>query len=224
MLRFICKRKVAEKMSEFLSQAFVTLLVIIDPFMVVPVFISLTRTDSSLQRERTAKKACIIGAILLVFFAVVGGKLLSLLGISQAAFSIAGGFLLFLAGIEMVMAKSTGSRTPNDDEEKEATFSHDISVFPLAIPLIAGPGAMTSIVVLMHEAERINYTASICVVLLAILVLLITYFTMRLGEQLMKILGVTGMNVLTRVFGVIVAAMATQYIIQGVIEVVGSIR
>ena len=211
-------------MLEFLSQAFVTLLVIIDPFMVVPVFISLTRTDTSRQRAKTAKKACIIGAILLIFFAAVGDKLLRVMGISQAAFRIAGGFLLFLAGIEMVMAKSTGSRTPNDDEEKEATSSHDISVFPLAIPLIAGPGAMTSILVLMHEAEHISYVASICVVLLAILVLLITYLTMRLGEKLMFILGVTGMNVLTRVFGVIVAAMATQYIIQGVIEVVKNLR
>ena len=210
-------------MLEFLSQAFVTLLVIIDPFMVVPVFISLTRDDSLLQRAKTAKKACIIGAILLVFFAAAGAKLLSILGISQAAFRIAGGFLLFLAGVDMVMAKPTGSRIPNDDEEKEATFSHDISVFPLAIPLIAGPGAMTSIVVLMHEAERMSYIASVCVVLLAVLVLLITYFTMRLGEKLMKILGVTGMNVLTRVFGVVVAAMATQYIIQGVIEVIGTL-
>lgn len=210
-------------MSEFLLQAFVTLLVIIDPFMVVPVFLSLTRSDTAMQRAKTAKKACIIGAILLIFFAAVGHKLLKVLGISQAAFRIAGGFLLFLAGIEMVMAKSTGSRTPNDDEEKEAIFSHDISVFPLAIPLIAGPGAMTSILVLMHKAVDISYMASISVVLLAMFVLLITYFTMRLGEKLMAILGVTGMNVLTRVFGVIVAAMATEYIITGVIEVIGSL-
>ena len=211
-------------MSEFLSQAFVTLLVIIDPFMIVPVFLSLTSSDTTIQRAKTAKKACIIGAILLIFFAVAGHKLLATLGISQAAFSIAGGFLLFLAGIEMVMAKATGLRTPNDDEEREANFSHDISVFPLAIPLIAGPGAMTSILVLMHKAERINYLASISVVLLAMLVLLITYFTMRLGERLMSILGVTGMNVLTRVFGVIVAAMATEYIIHGVIEVIKSLH
>ena len=83
---------------------------------------------------------------------------------------------------------------------------------------------MTSILVLMHKAERINYLASISVVLLAMLVLLITYFTMRLGERLMSILGVTGMNVLTRVFGVIVAAMATEYIIHGVIEVIKSLH
>mgnify|MGYP000072368128 CR=1 FL=1 len=211
-------------MSEFLSQTFVTLLVIIDPFMVVPVFLSLTRADTPIQRARTARKACVIGAILLIFFAIAGHKLLNIMGISQSAFRIAGGFLLFLAGIEMVMAKPTGARTPNDDEEREANFSHDISVFPLAIPLISGPGAMTSVLVLMHKAERISYLASISVVLLAMFVLLITYFTMRLGERLMAILGVTGMNVLTRVFGVIVAAMATEYIIHGVIEVVESIR
>ncbi len=211
-------------MSDFLWQAFVTLLVIIDPFMIVPVFIALTRNDSSIVREKTARKACLIAVILLVFFAIAGDRLLNVMGISQAAFRIAGGFLLFLAGIEMVMAKSTGSRTPNDDEEKEATDSNDISVFPLAIPLIAGPGAMTSIVVLMRDAEHISFTAEISVLLIAIFVLALTYMTMRLGERLMKLLGVTGMNVLTRVFGVIVAALATQHIVHGIMTVVRDIR
>ena len=211
-------------MSDFLWQAFVTLLVIIDPFMIVPVFIALTRNDSSIVREKTARKACLIAVILLVFFAIAGDRLLNVMGISQAAFRIAGGFLLFLAGIEMVMAKSTGSRTPNDDEEKEATDSNDISVFPLAIPLIAGPGAMTSIVVLMRDAEHISFTAEISVLLIAIFVLALTYMTMRLGERLMKLLGVTGMNVLTRVFGVIVADLATQHIVHGIMTVVRDIR
>ncbi len=211
-------------MSEFLLQSFITLLIIIDPFVVVPVFISLTRADSSEQRIETAKKACIIAAILLVFFAIAGSKLLVVLGISQAAFRIAGGFLLFLAGIEMVLAKSTGSRTPTTVEKKEATDSHDISVFPLAIPLIAGPGAMTSIVVLMHDAEQISLTAEICVVFIAMFVLGITYITMRLGGILMKVLGVTGMNVLTRVFGVILASLATQYIVDGVSDVIRGLR
>jgi multiple antibiotic resistance protein len=211
-------------MSDFLWQAFVTLLVIIDPFMIVPVFISLTRNDSSKLREKTAKKACVIAAVLLVFFGLAGDKLLDMMGISQPAFRIAGGFLLLLAGIEMVMAKSTGSRTPTNDEKKEAIDSEDISVFPLAIPLIAGPGAMTSIVVLMREAEGMHFTAEISVILIAIFVLALTYTAMRLGEKLMKILGVTGMNVLTRVFGVIVAALATQHIVHGVTAVVKGMR
>lgn len=207
-------------MSDFLWQAFVSLLVIIDPFMVVPVFIGLTRTDSPQHREKTARKTCIIATILLVFFGLAGDSLLNMMGISQPAFRIAGGFLLLLAGIEMVMAKSTGSRTPTNDEEKEAIRSEDISVFPLAIPLIAGPGAMTSIVVLMREAEGMHFTAGIGVMLIAVFVLILTYIAMRLSEKLMKVMGVTGMNVLTRVFGVIVAALATQHIVHGVTAVV----
>lgn len=206
-------------MSDFLWQSFVTLLVIIDPFMIVPVFIGLTRTDSQAQREKTARKTCIIAVILLVFFAVAGDRLLDMMGVSQPAFRIAGGFLLLLAGIEMVMAKSIGSRTPTNDEKKEAIDREDISVFPLAIPLIAGPGSMTSIVVLMREAEHHGLTAEISVILIAIFVLILTYVAMRLGEKLMKVMGLTGMNVLTRVFGVIVAALATQYIVHGVKDV-----
>jgi multiple antibiotic resistance protein len=171
-------------MSDFLWQAFITLLVIIDPFMVVPVFIGLTRDESPTHREKTARKTCIIATILLVFFGLVGDSLLNVMGISQPAFRIAGGFLLLLAGIEMVMAKSTGARTPTNDEEKEATDKEDISVFPLAIPLIAGPGAMTSIVVLMREAEGIHFTAGMGVILIAVFVLVLTYIAMRLGQKL----------------------------------------
>ncbi len=207
-------------MSDFLWQSFVTLLVIIDPFMIVPVFIGLTRNDSSLKRERIARKTCFIAMILLVFFALAGDYLLDVMGISEPAFRIAGGFLLLLAGVEMVMAKSTGSRIPTNAEEKEAIDRDDISVFPLAIPLIAGPGSMTSIVVLMREAEHRGATVEMGVILIAIFVLFLTYIAMRMAEKLMKLLGVTGMNVLTRVFGVIVAALATQYIVHGVTAVV----
>ena len=141
-------------MSKFLWQTFVTLLVIIDPFVVVPVFIALTRSDTHTHRKQIAKK----------------------------------------------------------------------TVFPLAIPLIAGPGAMTSIVVLMREAEHVQTFAGLSVILIAVFVLLLTYMTMCLGEKLMKVLGVIGMNVLTRVFGVIVAALATQHIVHGVTAVVKGMR
>lgn len=203
-------------MYDFFLQVFITLIVIVDPFMIVPVFVGLTKNDSDQHRKEAAKKACIIAAILLVFFCLGGDFLLDLLGISQASFRIAGGFLLLLAGIEMVMAKSTGLRSPNSDEQEEATGKEDISVFPLAIPLIAGPGSMTSVVVLMREAEVMGKTYEIGVMLIAIFVVFITYITMRLSGKLMKILGVTGMNVLTRVFGVILAALATEHIVNGV--------
>jgi multiple antibiotic resistance protein len=202
-------------MHEFLWQTFVTLLVVIDPFAVVPVFISLTRNDSKAIKQKTAKKACLIGACLLVSFAFLGDKLLDAMNITEPAFRIAGGFLLLLAAIEMVIAKNTGLRSPTGDETEEATQRDDISVFPLAIPLISGPGAITSTVVLMRQAETIGYLAQAGVVILAIVVIYITYISLRQGDLIMKILGVTGTNVLTRVFGIILAALAIENILMG---------
>lgn len=202
-------------MHEFLWQTFVTLLVVIDPFAVVPVFISLTRNDSTALKKKTAKKACLIGACLLVSFAFLGDKLLDAMNITEPAFRIAGGFLLLLAAIEMVVAKNTGFRSPTGDETKEAIERDDISVFPLAIPLIAGPGAITSTVVLMRHAETMSYLAQAGVVALAILVIYITYLALKQGDLIMRLLGVTGTNVLTRVFGIILAALAVENILTG---------
>ena len=210
-------------MSDFLWQTFVTLLVVIDPFAVVPVYIGLTHQDNQLSRRHTARKACFIGLILLLSFAFLGDRLLSMLNISEPAFRIAGGFLLLLASIEMVMGKTVGLRASTGDEEQEMDRREDVSVFPLAIPLLAGPGALTSIVVLMRQAQTHSFSASMGVVLLTILVLLITYISLRLGDGIMKILGVTGTNVLTRVFGIILAALAVQNIITGVIAVLRAV-
>lgn len=202
-------------MHEFLWQTFVTLLVVIDPFAVVPVFISLTRNDSTTLKRKTAKKACLIGACLLVSFAFLGDKLLNAMNITEPAFRIAGGFLLLLAAIEMVVAKNTGLRSPTGDETKEAIQRDDISVFPLAIPLIAGPGAITSTVVLMRQAESMGYLVQAGVVILAVFVIYITYLALKQGDRIMKLLGVTGTNVLTRVFGIILAALAVENILTG---------
>lgn len=207
-------------MRQFLLQAFVTMAVIIDPVAVVPVFVGLTRNEPLSSKQRTALKATVIATILLLTFAFTGDKLLDAMSISEPAFRIAGGFLLLLAAIEMVVAKSSGIRTTTGDENEEATHRDDISVFPLAIPLIAGPGALTSVVVLMRQAEQISYLASMGVVLVLILVLLITYVSLLVGDRLMSLLGVTGTNVLTRVFGIILAALATQMILNGITLVV----
>jgi len=153
-------------MSQFLWQAFVTLFVVIDPFAVVPMFIYLTRNDTVPNKRHTALKASIIATVLLFSFAFLGDKLLDAMSISEPAFRIAGGFLLLLAAIEMVVARASGIRSTTGDEAEEASHRDDISVFPLAIPLIAGPGALTSIVVLMRQAEVIGYQASIGVVVI----------------------------------------------------------
>ena len=207
-------------MSEFLWQAFVTLFVVIDPFAVVPMFVALTRNETKINKRRTAFKSTVIATILLLSFAFVGDKLLDALSISEPAFRIAGGFLLLLAAIEMVVARASGIRTTTGDEDEEAAHRDDISVFPLAIPLIAGPGALTSVVVLMRQAEVMDLKASLGVVLILMSVLLITYLSLLMSDRLMKLLGVTGTNVMTRVFGIILAALAVQNIINGVTMVV----
>lgn len=209
-------------MNDFLWQAFVTLLVIIDPVAVVPMFVALTRNESVPYKRRTALKSTVIATIVLVSFAFVGDKLLDLMGISEPAFRIAGGFLLLLAAIEMVVASNSGLRSTTGDETEESVHRDDISVFPIAIPLIAGPGALTSVVVLMRQAESIDTTMQVGVVLILMVILIITYVSLLLGDQLMRLLGVTGTNVLTRVFGIILAALAIQNIITGIKMVVMS--
>lgn len=210
-------------MSQFLWQTLVTLIVIIDPFAVIPLFVGLTKSYSQINRRKTALRATVIATILLLSFAFLGDRLLDAMSISEPAFRIAGGFLLLLAAIDMVIVNSSGFRTTTGDENEEAIHRDDISVFPLAIPLIAGPGALTSIVVLMRQAEGMGTHAEIGVILILIAVLLFTYLCLRLSDRLLKILGVTGTNVLTRVFGIILAALAVQHMINGATIVIKGI-
>ena len=204
--------------SEFFLQVFVTLLVVIDPFAVVPVYISLTHRETLIQRRRIALKATSISAIILLSFAFLGESLLDMMDISEPAFRIAGGFLLLLAAIEMVLAQHSGLRKTTGEEEQETIERDDISVFPLAIPLIAGPGALTSVVVLMRQAKTLGGASTQSgVILIVLLVLVINYLCLLIGERLMRLLGVTGTNVLTRVFGIILAALAVQSMLRGLL-------
>jgi multiple antibiotic resistance protein len=207
--------------SYFLWQTFVTLLVVIDPFAVVPMFVNLTRNDTLANKRKTAIKACTIGAVILLSFAFTGDYLLDAMSISEPAFRIAGGFLLLLIAIDMVIAKShSGLRSTTSDEDDEAAHREDVSVFPLAIPMIAGPGALTSLVVLMRQAETMHSFMTVGVLIILCMVLLLTYSCFLLGDYVMKVLGVTGTNVLTRVFGIILAALAVQGIIDGIKAVI----
>lgn len=201
-------------MFDYLYKAFVTLFVIVDPFYVCPVFIALTQQYSPEYRKAAAFRATWIAMVVLLVFAAVGDTILDLLKISQSAFRMAGGLLLLLSAIEMVVAKSTGLRSTTPDEDNEAHHRQDISVFPLAIPLIAGPGAMTSVVMLMRNVEG-QYMTQAGVVLVMITVLLINYVFLKFSEVIAKILGVTGTNVITRALGIILAALAIQYIVDG---------
>jgi len=200
-------------MVDTLVAAFVTLLVVIDPPGVVPIFAGLTADAPAAERRRMALRGVTLGAGILIVFALGGEVLLRLLGIGLPAFRIAGGILLLLLSIDMVMARHTGLRATTSDEEEEGSHKTDISVFPLAIPLIAGPGALTSIVLLMGRAPDVPGKVAVLAILLGVLALMLV-FLLATGP-VMRLLGVTGVNVLSRVAGIVLAAMAVQFIIDG---------
>lgn len=202
-------------MRAFLFQSFMTLLTVIDPIAVLPVFFALTKNETVSERRRIAKKCCLISLILLTAFGLGGRSLLSFMGISNGAFQIAGGFLLLLAALDMVISDGQ-HQNPNPQETKEAAKRDDISVFPLSIPLISGPGSLTSMVVLMQSAEPLGWWAHVGVLSCAMLVILITYLGLLFGGRALNYLGITGTNVLVRVFGIILAALAMQNMISGI--------
>ncbi|MGB8276174.1 MAG: MarC family protein [Alphaproteobacteria bacterium] len=201
-------------MLEALFHAFITLFVIVDPIGVAAVFLSLTAGGDEAFRVRMAWRGTVIATVVLLVFAFVGEYLFRLLGITLPAFSIAGGVLLFLLAIDMVLVRRTGLRSTTVSEDREAGAKEDISVFPLAIPLIAGPGALTSILLLMTRTEGTPLLqAAVLAVLLV--VMMITYGVLRFAGAMVRYLGVTGVNVVGRVLGIILAALAVQFILNG---------
>jgi len=195
-----------------LAKAFLTLFVVMDPVGLGPVFLALAGDRAPAEQRAIAARAVAIAAGLLAFFGLFGAPLLAYLGIGLGAFRVAGGLLLFKIAVDMVFA-SRIRETP--EEEEEARAREDISVFPLAIPLLVGPGAMASILVLAAEAKHVP-AGPFWLAVAASLVLLLAYLALLLAGPISKVLGRTGVNVVTRVLGVLLAALAVQYIFDGV--------
>lgn len=194
--------------------AFVNFIVIIDPIGVVPFFMSHTAHLDAAGRRATALKSIMIAAAILLVFTVIGQPLLHYLGVSVAAFRIAGGVLLLLLAVDMVLVKESGIRATTPKEEEEATHRPDVAVFPLAVPLIAGPGAITS-VILLQSQNAASLAGRSVVAGVMVVVLLITGLMFLVASPIMRILGVTGINVMTRVLGIILAALAVSNILEG---------
>jgi multiple antibiotic resistance protein len=202
-------------MLEKMLNMFIVLLVVVDPVGVTPVFGALTRGGGELHRRRMAVKGTLLAAGILLIFALIGDWLLTTLGITLPAFKIAGGILLFLIAMDMVFARQSGGRSTTGREQEEARHKEDISVFPLAFPLIAGPGALTTILLMVGESHgNPLYFVSMIGVLLVIL--LLTLVCLLMAGRLMKVLGETGANVMDRLFGVILAALAVQFVLDGI--------
>lgn len=192
-------------------QAFLTLFVVIDPIGLAPIFITLVGQQSPQQQTRIAYQAVAAAGAILLAFALGGGFLLRYLEISLEAFQIAGGILLFKIALDMVFAHN---ERETEEEEKEAQLREDVSIFPLAIPLIAGPGTLASIVILTNHAEVYQF-GLVTILIITAIVLVITYAVFCLSRYLSSALGKTGINVVTRVLGVLLSALAVQYIANG---------
>jgi multiple antibiotic resistance protein len=200
-------------MADELLKFFVLFFVIVEPISLVPLFAAMTEGADESFRRRMALRAVLIAGTVFALFAVGGAWFLQTMGISIAAFRIAGGIMLFLIALEMVFARESGTRTTSEEKD-ESRKRADISVFPLAFPFIAGPGAL-AIVLLTFGASRGDVSLSIGLFGVVTVVLALTYALMRLTPLVMKVMGVTGANVVNRLSGVVLAALAVQFIIDG---------
>ena len=195
-----------------LITSFVTLFVIVDPIGLTPIFFSLTQDLSTNERRLAAKRSVIIASTILLIFAIFGEIILSFIGISMPAFSIAGGILLFLTALEMLFQKRKQRR---EAQGNEALASHnDPSVFPLAVPLISGPGSIASIILLSQTHTGIFGTFELALIICA--TMLATYLFFSATTYFNKYLSPTFIDVVTRILGMLLAALATQFIMDGI--------
>ena len=200
-------------MIELFTSAFVTLLVIIDPPGCAPIFASLTSGTTSAHRRAMAIRSVAVAWCILLFFALLGEPLLRTLGISLSAFRLAGGIMLFMIALDMVFERRTERREGRAEELIGTPEADDISVFPMAIPMIAGPGSIATIMLMSARAQG---TVEGLIVLGALTsVILITLFALLAAGPLMKFIGAKLEAMITRILGVILAALAVQFILDG---------
>jgi multiple antibiotic resistance protein len=204
---------------DYVISALVTLLVVLDPIGLAPMFLGLTAGLSAPDRRQVALRACLIAGAILIGAALIGDWLLRQLGITLPAFRIAGGLLLFAIAFEMVF----GLRSEHDSKTAERAVKEHIrhiAAFPLAIPLLAGPGALTATILLAGQtANRPEWIACLLAVILVALFVCVTAFLA--AGRLAALLGITGNIVMSRLLGVILAALASQYVLDGVRETIG---
>jgi MarC family membrane protein len=207
-------------MDEIPKFALVTLtavLFIVDPVAVVPTYLVITQDETADERRRTAFRACVAMTLLLLVFAATGTALFRAFGITLPAFRTAGGLILWFVAMDMLRGER---RTQEGREEvDEGQAKEDVALTPLAIPMLAGPGAISTVIVLATEASG---AAHVVIVYAAIVVTgVVSYLTLRLGEPLLTKLGKTGIRVMTRVMGLLLAAVAVQFVLSGVKEAFG---
>jgi multiple antibiotic resistance protein len=202
-----------ESLLQFGLRAFATLFVVVDPLGVAPMFVALTGELGGAERRRTLSRALAVAFGVTIFFLVGGGFLLSYLGVTVHAFAISGGVLLFAASLTMLFGQRPGLQAPESHELGAA--GEDIAVFPLAIPLLSGPGTITTVLLLTNQVRGDPLRMAIFAAVIAV-VYLIAWWILYAGERVMARLGAGKVHIITRVLGIVLAALAVQYILNGV--------
>jgi multiple antibiotic resistance protein len=198
-------------MLDFAITAFVSILFLVDPPGTIPAYMALTSSYDPPRRRRTALVACLTATLTLSGFGIIGLKLFHYLGLTIPAFQVAGGLVLFLVAIDMIRAQRSTQEEPDDTKSK--SNAEEVAITPLAIPMLAGPAAMSTVAVLLSKAEGVLQQG---IVFLAIAMTgLVGYITFRLAEPIQRRLGLTGIHVLARVLGLVLAGIAVQFVFDG---------
>jgi multiple antibiotic resistance protein len=209
--------------------AFVTILVVVDPPGVVPIYVALTKDETPRRRRAILTRAVLIAFGVALFFLIAGRAVLSYLGVTVHAFSISGGILLFVAALPMLFGQRGGLQAPEGKErgaramagregtalKDRGTAGHDISVFPLAMPLLSGPGTIATILLLTSQAGGdVKKLAAVGIAIAS--VFLVSFIALYLGARLIRLVGEGGVHIATRVMGIVLAALAVQYVLNGI--------
>jgi multiple antibiotic resistance protein len=200
-----------ENLAQFALLAFTSVLFIVNPIAVIPTYLVITQKETSSQRATTARRACVSAACILVAFAIGGTAIFSLFGITIDAFRVAGGLILWVVAMDMLH----GVRRTQESQEEitEGSDKEDVALTPLAMPMLAGPGAISTTMVLAGQASSMPEKLA---VLLSILVtMLLSWIVLRVGERVVLRMGQTGIRVMTRIMGLLLAAIAVQFVITG---------
>ena len=206
-------------MADYLLNALVTLFVTIDPVALAPIFMVLTSGFGPVARREAATRASITAAAVLVAFALVGEAVIGVLGISIAAFRIAGGFLLFAIAFEMVFERRSERKASTVEKAGSGDLQH-LAIFPLAIPLISGPGAISATILLASEAEGWLELAGLLAVIVVLIALCFAVF--QVAPRIERSLGETGRIVVSRLLGIILAALSVQFVADGIMAIVAT--
>ncbi len=202
-------------MHEFLSIFIVALpavFFVVDPFGVVPIFLIITAKDPRERARQMALRACSVGGGLLLFFALFGGLVFKVFGVTLSAFRIAGGILLLMTSLDMLRGRTSQTKT-SPEEEREGAEKEDVAVVPLAMPLLAGPGSIATVMVLMSRGKSIASALSVLVSI--VLTFVASYYILRAANIVQRVLGQSGVAILQRLMGLILAAIAVQFIADG---------